>query len=269
MKKIILIHRWEGTSQSDWYQWLKEELGSFGFEVLILEMPDTEVPVIESWVNYLSEIAQPDENTYFVGHSIGCQTILRYLETIDVKIGGVVFVAPWLKLDNLEDDEVLEIAKPWLETPINFEKIQTTTSNIQAILSSDEPYGYIQENKETLEKNLGAEVSILENRGHFTEDDNCRSFPEILSLVLENILHSEYPIVYKWKDEPNTEYPEHSHMGKVSFYVLNGSVRFTKGIEQTISKGQRIDVPISVKHTAVVGSKGRTYIVGQEIEGDA
>ena len=38
-----------------------------------------------------------NENTNFIGHSIGCQTIMRYLETKEVcKIGGILFVAPWL-----------------------------------------------------------------------------------------------------------------------------------------------------------------------------
>lgn len=40
----------------------------------------------------------PDENTYFIGHSIGCQSIDRYLEILpsETKIGGVVYVAGWL-----------------------------------------------------------------------------------------------------------------------------------------------------------------------------
>lgn len=78
-----------------------------------------------------------------------------------------------------------------------------------------------------------------------------------------------FPIIYEWHDGPDTKYPEHSHQGKVSFYVVEGSVTFTGGIEQSVSQYQRIDVPVGIKHTATVGMEGCKYIVGQEIEGDA
>ncbi|GEM_PF-452262 len=78
-----------------------------------------------------------------------------------------------------------------------------------------------------------------------------------------------FPIIYEWYDKPNTEYPEHQHEGKVSLYVLDGSVAFTGGINETVSQYQRLDVPVGVKHTALVGSEGCRYIVGQEIENDA
>lgn len=86
----------------------------------------------------------------------------------------------------------------------------------------------------------------------------------------KNILKSEgFPIVYDWFDEPGTEYPPHIHKGKVSFYVVEGSVTFSGGIQKTVSEGERIDVPLNIEHSAIVGEKGCRYVVGQEIEDDA
>ncbi|MCA9351152.1 hypothetical protein KC929_00045 [Patescibacteria group bacterium] len=86
---------------------------------------------------------------------------------------------------------------------------------------------------------------------------------------LKTQLQDEYPIVYEWHDGPNVEYEEHEHQGRVSFYVVEGSVTFMDGIDRTVSAGERFDVPPKVKHSAKVGPEGCTYIVGQEIEGDA
>ena len=120
MKRVILVHRWSGGPSDDWRPWLQDELGQRGYNVLSPEMPDMDTPVIEKWVGKLREVVGvPDADTYFVGHSIGCQAILRYLETIDTPVGGALFVAGWFDLKNLEDDETEKIAKPWIETPID------------------------------------------------------------------------------------------------------------------------------------------------------
>ena len=78
-----------------------------------------------------------------------------------------------------------------------------------------------------------------------------------------------FPIVYDWQDAPNTVYPPHVHQGKVSFYVTDGSIRFSGGINQTVSTGGRIDVPPNIEHSAVVGVDGCRYVIGQEVAGDA
>ena len=184
MKRVIIVHRWSGGSHDDWRPWLKVELEKKGYEVLMPDMPDTHVPVIVKWVNHLrGVVGTADKDTYFIGHSIGCQAILRYLQTIDTQVGGAVFVAPWLKLKNLEDKETEDIARPWLETPIDFEKIKSVCPNIKALLSSNEPFGCVEENKTILENQLNAKVLILENKGHFTEDDRCTELPELLTLI--------------------------------------------------------------------------------------
>jgi quercetin dioxygenase-like cupin family protein len=87
---------------------------------------------------------------------------------------------------------------------------------------------------------------------------------------LKNKLTSEgFPVVYEWTDAPGTIYEDHAHQGKVSFYVTKGSVTFSGGVTQTVFTGERIDVPVGVRHTAIVGSEGCEYVVGQEVEGDA
>lgn len=187
MKHIFVVHRWGGTPSSDWYPWIKKELTTWRdqLEVNVLEMPDTETPVIEEWVNYLKRVVpDPDKNTYFVGHSIGCQTIMRYLETFNnIKIGGVLFVAGWLYLKNLEDEGVEKVAKPWLKTPIDFEKVKKSIGQLMVILSSNDPYDYAEKNSKIFRENLGAGIFIEENADHFTDSEYPRILTELLRVL--------------------------------------------------------------------------------------
>ncbi len=183
MKRVIIVHRWSGGSDDDWRPWLRAELEKMGYEVLVPEMPDTDTPVIEKWTQKLSEVVGiPDSDTYFVGHSIGCQAILRYLETIDTPVGGVVFVAGWFHLENLEDDEVREVARPWIETPINLEKVKTILPKSTLIISDNDPYGAFEENKKKFEE-LGSQIMVLHNAGHITEDDGYTHLPEAIAEI--------------------------------------------------------------------------------------
>ena len=149
MKKIIfIIHRWDGNPESDWYLWLKKELEMKGFKVEVPEMPNTAEPKIDAWVSHLSQIVKKiDDDIYFIGHSIGCQTIMRYLQTVNKKIGGSVFVAGWFNLKNLENEEVKNVAQPWLNTKIDLNKVKININKLTVILSDNDPYDYIEENK--------------------------------------------------------------------------------------------------------------------------
>lgn len=167
--------------------WLKKELEASDYKVVEPAMPETDHPVIDKWVSHLSEaVGELDANTYFVGHSIGCQAILRYLEReSDKKAGGCVFVAGWFKLDNLESEEDKEIAQPWLKDNINFSRVLNTTREFFVINSSNDEYGFIEENKRLFEEKLGAKVVVLENKGHLTEGDGVTRLPEVLKAIQE------------------------------------------------------------------------------------
>jgi predicted alpha/beta hydrolase family esterase len=185
MKRVIIVHRWAGGPNDDWRPWLKSELEKMGYDVLVPNMPDTEVPTIEKWVNKLSEVVgTPDSETYFVGHSIGCQTILRYLETIDIKVGGALFVAGWFNLENLEDEEVAEIARPWIEIPIDIQKVQSVLPKSILLISKDDPYGAFQENVDKFSQFV-THTSVFDHAGHFTEAKD----PSVLS-QFENLIQN-------------------------------------------------------------------------------
>lgn len=88
--------------------------------------------------------------------------------------------------------------------------------------------------------------------------------------VCNRILHAEFPYVYEWKDAPDTTYPLHTHKGRVSWFIVKGSIKlyFSDGEKKYLAI-TRVDIPIGVEHSAVVGQKGCTYIVGEEIDGDS
>ncbi len=179
-----MIHGWGGSSEDNWFPWLKKELEKKGVEISTFDMPDSEHPKIEQWVKYLEEkIKTVDEDTYLVGHSIGCQTILRFIEKLHKheKVGGCFFVAPWFNLVNLEPEE-MEIAHPWINNQIDFGRIIDHCNNFVALFSTDDPYVPLS-NAEIFKEKLNVKIIIEKNRGHFTEENEPVILREILKFL--------------------------------------------------------------------------------------
>jgi len=186
MKRVFIIHGWGGAGGEGWQGWLKIELEKKGFQVFTPDMPDTENPKIETWVSALVKlVGKCDEETFFVGHSIGCQTILRYLESLpdDIKAGGAIFVAGWFNLKDLDVKEE-ENALPWLRLPIDLEKVKAKAKKFFAVFSDDDYYVPIEDEKIFQEK-LDAETLIMKNKKHFTGEDGINELPIVLEKILE------------------------------------------------------------------------------------
>lgn len=185
MKRAIIVHRWGGSPSEGWIPWLKDELEADGFDVIVPEMPDTNKPAIEAWVSHLTKVTGAvDSNTFFIGHSIGCQTIMRFMETLphDQIAGGAVFVTPFFTLMGLDNEEDKKIAEPWLTTHIEDIAVQEHLPSLSCIFSDDDYY-VPAENEAMFQDRLEAYTIMLEKRGHFTEDDGCRELPEALEEV--------------------------------------------------------------------------------------
>lgn len=188
IKRVFIVHGWDGHPKENWFPWLKKELEAKGFDVFVPQLPDPENPRIYNWVPKLAEsVGNPDEQTYFVGHSLGCQTIARYLESLpkNKKVGGAVFVAGFFKkLTGLEDEPgVRETDKHWLETPINLEKVKSHLPKSIAIFSDNDPYVPL-DNQDDFRNKLGSKIIIEHQMGHFNESAGITQLPIALESVL-------------------------------------------------------------------------------------
>ena len=186
-KRVIIVHGWDGYPEEGWFPWLKKELEKEGFEAIVPQMPDANAPEIGKWVQHLSDVVStPDGQTFFVGHSIGCQTILRYLATLpsDAAVGGVVLVAGFFILTNMEDDAVQSIAKPWLTRPIDYQKVLSVCNRMTAIFSYNDMYVPL-ENAKFFEQRLHPKIIIQKNQGHFSGGNGITVLPVALAELLE------------------------------------------------------------------------------------
>ncbi len=189
MKRVYIIHGWGGFPEEATFPWLKSELESQDFQVTIPEMPDTNNPKIEKWIPFLQNLIEnPDKETFLIGHSIGAQAVLRYIESLpkNITIGGAVLLAGYTHVNEMEaygDEAEKEIEKPWLK-PLNWEKIRSNCSKFIAIFSDNDLLVPLS-NQEVFKENLNAEIIIEHNKGHFSTSDNIKELPSLLSSVLK------------------------------------------------------------------------------------
>lgn len=179
-KRVFIIHGWEGAPDSNWFPWLKKELGKYGFEVSVPQMPNADFPKKAGWLAHLQKIVgEPDENTFFVGHSLGVTAILRYLESLSKgeKISGAILVAGVAKSIGIRELE------SFFTKPFDYERIKRTAKHIIVVNSDNDPYVPLSHG-ETLRDELGAKLIIIPNGQHLNAGNGYFEFP----LVLEEIL---------------------------------------------------------------------------------
>lgn len=179
-QKVYIIHGWEGYPKEGWFPWLKEELEKKGFVVRVPQMPITHLPHIKRWIPHLKKlIKKPDGNTYLVGHSAGCITILRYLETLkpNKHIGGAILVA------GFTNDLGYKELSNYFRTRIHWEKIKTHCKNFIVIHSDNDPYVPLKHGA-IFKQKLNAELIILPNKKHFSGSEGCIKLPDALRAVV-------------------------------------------------------------------------------------
>jgi predicted alpha/beta hydrolase family esterase len=180
MKKVFIIHGYTGTPKSNWYTWLAEELQKIDIQANIPTMPNTNAPKLQEWLAHLKKsVGVVNENTYLVGHSLGCPTILRFLESLKNNeiIGGAVLVAgftsPLPELSELDE---------FTQDNWDYENIKNRTNSIKLIHADNDaivPLSYAEHIREVLQ----AELRIIKGVGHITESSGYTKAPFVLDEI--------------------------------------------------------------------------------------
>ena len=180
-KRLVIVHGWEGSPEEGWFPWLKAEMEKRGWEVSVPALPNSAEPEQARWLPYLQMIVgKVDKNTFMVGHSLGCITILRFLERLPKEefIGGAILVAGF---DNpLKYKEL----KNFFQEVISWDRIKKNCKKFVTIHSEDDPEVPL-ENGLTFERNLRAKRIVVNGFKHFSGVDGVTSVPIILQELLE------------------------------------------------------------------------------------
>jgi uncharacterized protein len=180
MKRAFIIHGWEGVPNEGWKPWLRGELEKKGFSVKVPAMPSTNNPKVDAWVSHLAKVVgKPDKDCYFIGHSLGCITIIRYLEKLkgNIKVGGAVFVSGFAS--NLGFEQIGSFFK----APINWRKVKSRCKRFVAIHSDNDRYVSLHYGS-MFKRELGAELVVKHNMKHFAGSDGITEVPVVRDAVL-------------------------------------------------------------------------------------
>lgn len=188
-KRLIVIPRWAGTPTSDWYPWLQQALKSEAsqpFEpIVVAAMPNPGEPTIAAWVSRVQQLLGSDPEalaqTVIVGHSVGCQAVLRALADLPegVHVYGVLCVAGWFWTDAPWGSLM-----PWIETPIDLVRAKAAAGRQVAVLISDNDRHTSdwRKNRTAWQDRLGASVAIVPGANHF----NGEQHPIVLQTLLDD-----------------------------------------------------------------------------------
>ena len=232
MKRVFLIHGWEGKPDNHWFPWLALELKAdfsahggpaSGWEVNAPQMPNAAEPKVSEWLSFLKDyVGRPDEETFFVGHSLGCITVARYLAKLSSDSplikgalpssaggiskssvsktrppsfssrGGSAFGG---RKGRIEIGGCVFVAgfsgcinvseiKEFYELPFDPEKAKMHCDNFVMIFSDNDPYVPMEKSLE-MARELGAKTILERGKGHFTKGDGVTALPSALSALLK------------------------------------------------------------------------------------
>jgi predicted alpha/beta hydrolase family esterase len=174
--KVYLIHGYTGSPESDLFPWIIEKLSGIGFTITAFHMPNPDFPIAAEWDRYLDDnIRELNEDTYFICHSLGCVTLLRYLnkQSVKVKIGGAIlasgFVERLHKYPMLWDFVDIDLDMKKLIAMV--EKRCVFSAPNDTIVD----YKYSQE----LARLFDAKIITIDGGGHFIGQEGFSEFPKL------------------------------------------------------------------------------------------
>lgn len=181
MKKVFIVHGFEGSPNGGWGPWLMGELEKKDIYACALSMPSPEAPIPTEWVGEVARHVEGNKNDeiYLVGHSLGVPTILLYIqshpEASNIK-GAVLVSGPIEPNDNAK-------LTHFFDEEFDFEVIKTKVQKF-AVIHGDDDKDVPLSNAEDLSRALGAKLIVIPNGGHLNGSSGWTVLPQCLEELL-------------------------------------------------------------------------------------
>ncbi|MEI8337993.1 MAG: alpha/beta hydrolase [bacterium] len=181
MKRVVIVHGLNGSPGEGWFPWIKKKLEDRGFSVTSSQFPLGENLTVSKWQEQLKkDCVTLDRNLFFIGHSLGCISIIRFIENLPkgVIVGGAVFVAPFIK--KLKIPEISEFTN----TSLNVEKAKSHILKSVCIISEEDPSVPFDIAMDFVNR-TNSEFVIDNGKGHFGKKSGIKELPSALEAILK------------------------------------------------------------------------------------
>lgn len=186
--KVFIVHGYGASPINHWFPWLRDTLSQKEISVDILKMPTPLTPKYNEWIDCLSENADVlNSNTFFVAHSLGCISLLKYLQQAghEKQVGGIVLVSGFAK--SLPDLPQLD---EFVQEQPNYNQIIHIAKKRAVIAAKDDnivPFLYSKELSDMIQSDFYA----VEKGGHFLDTEGFITLPivyDVLSRMIKNTI---------------------------------------------------------------------------------
>ncbi|MEA3553163.1 MAG: alpha/beta hydrolase [Campylobacterota bacterium] len=160
-KKVLILHGWGGSSYPHWQAWTASELIKENYEVSFPQLPNKDLPTLDSWLDFLKKEFDHFKPDIVVCHSLANMLWFHFVNKFKIEtIEKLMLVSPVS-----QSCEIQEL-KTFFPYPVVDD---LKAKEIIMVGSTNDPY-MSQDEIMDLQSELNIGLKILDDAGHINED---------------------------------------------------------------------------------------------------
>lgn len=192
---FLILHGSFGSSEGNWFPWLKSELEQLNHTVYLPQFPIDDYENYpdpkdrqQSLANWLKAFEDTvldkvkDKELTIAAHSLSPLFTLHLIDRFDLHVSNAIFVAPFLSIPRNEKFwQIDEANKTFYKQSFDFSKLKQKLPLSYCLFAEDDPYVPI-EFAHTFSESINSQEIIFKTGGHLSASSGFDTFPLVLEL---------------------------------------------------------------------------------------
>ena len=182
--KILFIHGYNATSQTDFYPPLTLELDKINIDYALPILPGGRYPQSKVWLQILHEtIARNKKPLIIIGHSLGTRAALLFIEKYQLEVDALFLIGAFANRIENGMRRNGEAYPDFFMHTVDTESIKKLVKRTY-VLHSEDDSSILFEQGQAIAHEMNGELIVSEKRGHF---DSPSVAPYILSVLKDKL----------------------------------------------------------------------------------
>ena len=187
--KFVILHGTLGSSEGNWFPWLKNELEKLGHKAICPKLPTPEGQNPDMWSKVIKEAIDTfgdSDDVVIVAHSMSPWASCYYIGSYDKRIKAAFFISPFAEqIDN--EEPFKSLIEPFTKVQVDWDKVKENCKDIICFVGDNDPYVSLDVAKRFVELCGAKQLIIVPNGGHLNEDSGYTAFPLLLETIKKEL----------------------------------------------------------------------------------